>query len=128
MFGFNKKCLAIVMMFCTSVTFAKESTKGNSVDFYLALRSEALEGNKISRNSLDMLMDAMVDSFIYSDAAMKMDTGKSWLCVPPNMTLSGGWLKGNIDSYIKAHPERVKPSDRVALIALIAVREKYPCK
>ncbi|TDN51482.1 Rap1a/Tai family immunity protein [Scandinavium goeteborgense] len=128
MVKFYALSIAAAMFFCSTVSFAGESTDGVSVQGYLTMKNEASKGQPLAEDIISITTAVILDSFMYSNAAMDMDTGENWFCSPKNVELTGVDVEHTVDAYIKMHPEKVKPSDRDALIAVLAFREKYPCK
>ncbi|HIF4013589.1 TPA: hypothetical protein ACX1S2_004212 [Yersinia enterocolitica] len=114
----------------TQVVEAKESANadGATVYNYNLLQMESSKGVGISRQVLDTSMQSIWEGIIYSNALVKMDTGTSFFCMPENLSMSGKDLQSLIDLYIKNNPQKVNPNDKVALIAVLAIRDRFPCK
>ncbi|EMF0790025.1 hypothetical protein [Klebsiella aerogenes] len=117
--------LAFVVIHSVNVKAIADSD-GLSIENYEAIKDEASRGMASSQLVLDASMQSMLEAIIYFNVLAKIDTGRAFICPPEAMR--GSDLRNLIDSFRNKHAEKIKKEDRVALVAIMALKEDYSCR
>ena len=120
---------SIALLVINNSVEAKEvsAEEGATVFNYKLLQDAASQGDSVSKLVLETSMQSMWETIVFSSAIVKMDMGKPFVCVPENLSMSGKDLRAIINTYMIRFPEKVNPEDKIGLIAILALRERFPC-
>ncbi len=120
-----------MLLLLTSSLHAEEKLQeGGTVYSYQQLKKMAAEGMKLPRTAIDITFNATLDAIFYSSAANKMALGDKYIpffCPPKDYQMDGSMLEGIVDSYINSNSNNVSENDRIGLISVLALRDKFPC-
>ena len=108
------------------------SNQSSSVDTYLELREykEYDYAEKVIRATFN----GLIEGIIYTDVATGISNGeknvnskiiKHFFCIPPNQSINGRDLQIYVDDYIAKN--KIKGEEPLVSIALLALKENYPC-
>ncbi|EIF0093447.1 hypothetical protein LEW15_000351 [Salmonella enterica] len=105
---------------------ANEQSDGMTIQNYNLIKKEALDEGKEQNLILNTSMQAMWEGIVFTNALAQMKSGNPIICTK-NEINSGKDLSRVVDGYIKQSPDKVNPNDRLALVAILALNEFYPC-
>ncbi|WP_272539727.1 hypothetical protein [Providencia sp. PROV197] len=120
-------------LFGIGILLLTTTTYASSVGDYLELKrhSDQVRSNEIIEASFDNL----IEGIIFTEAAVSIVNGektvndhkiKKFYCSPPKYQFSGKELMEYVDEYLGNYS--VSGDERLAFIAVMALKEKFPCK
>lgn len=120
----------ILLLLTSSLHAGEKLHAGGTVYNYQQMKKMAAEGMTLPRTTIDITFNATLDAIFYASAANKMALGDKYtpfFCPPKDYQMDGSMLEGIVDSYINSNSNNVSQNDKIGLISVLALRDKFPC-
>lgn len=120
----------MLLLLTGSLHAGEQLQEGGTVYNYQKLKKMASDGMEIPRTAIDITFNATLDAIFYTNAANKMVLGDKYIpffCPPKDYQMNGSTLEGIVDSYISRNYRSVSQNDKIGLISVLALRDKFPC-
>lgn len=121
-------CLAFT---CTSLAQQQQEQRdGATLGNYLKLKEFSAAGDRVSKLAIQISFNATLDAIIYTSSAHKLAAGKQYkpvFCIPTKYSLNNSDLENIVDLYIKDNNKTLSQNDRMGLVSVLALKERFPC-
>ncbi|WP_272520811.1 hypothetical protein [Providencia sp. PROV223] len=127
---FNKK---IIYLFFLFITFNSYSSSSWTVGNYTELKK--YENNEKESLLISAYFDGLLDGILFTGGALKIANNekevtiqkiKNFYCPPPNFSFNRNILQEYVNEYLNIN--NVNDDEPIAVVALLALKEKFPCK
>lgn len=126
---FNKK---IIYLFFLFITFNSYSSSSWTVGNYTELKK--YENNERESLLISAYFDGLLDGILFTGGALKIANNekevtiqkiKNFYCPPPSFSFNRNILQEYVNEYLNIN--NVNDDEPIAVVALLALKEKFPC-